>query len=293
MADEPGASGGIQDPGGDPGPGAAEDVTPEWLGGLPETERHESLHKFKPGDGEELVPMPAAIAKSYVALEGKIGADPLVMPEEGAPQDQWDTFYNKIGRPDAPTGYELPLPEEIPPEAIDPAIETSFRETAHTLGLTAAQAKGLNDWVNGLVVADVERGKESIKEEETNFNAALRKDYGADAEKMRVLGLRAAKLYGGEALFNEIQEKGLSFSMPIMKAFITMGKATSETSLKGVDVAGVAEKKLTRVQLEKMMDDPRYSGVNKDPEYVKMVTDGFKTLYPDQVPAAAGGPTGT
>ena len=68
-------------------------------GSLPEGLRAEpSLQTFDSVD---------KLAKSYVNAVKKIGSDPSSMvqlPKEG---ESWDNFYNQVGRPETPEGYEF------------------------------------------------------------------------------------------------------------------------------------------------------------------------------------------
>jgi len=63
------------------------------------------------------------------------------VPADDAPQEDWDKFYKSAGRPDEPTGYELPLEFEGAPDGFSPE---SFSDTAkgmfHEAGLNKQQA---------------------------------------------------------------------------------------------------------------------------------------------------------
>lgn len=64
------------------------------------------------------------------------------MPGKEATAEDWAAFYGKIGRPDAPEGYELPIPE-----GDDGAFAQAMAPVLHKHGITAEQAKGLAaDW---------------------------------------------------------------------------------------------------------------------------------------------------
>lgn len=66
----------------------------------------------------------------------------LTMPGKDATPEQWAEFYAKIGRPETPEAYELPLPE-----GDDGAFAKEMAPILHKHGITADQAKGLaNDW---------------------------------------------------------------------------------------------------------------------------------------------------
>ena len=96
-------------------------------GSLPEGLRAEpSLQTFDSVD---------KLAKSYVNAVKKIGGDPaklVSIPQEG---ESWDSFYNQMGRPETPEGYQF---------GDDPDNELEFyRNATHQLGLTQEQAQNM------------------------------------------------------------------------------------------------------------------------------------------------------
>lgn len=86
------------------------------------------------------------IADGYRNLESHASKSLKVPGEDATPED-WNAFYQKLGRPEKPEGYELKLNTETVPEDF-PYDETSaveFRNWAHEAGLTPHQAQKLHD----------------------------------------------------------------------------------------------------------------------------------------------------
>ena len=73
----------------------------------------------------------------------------LALPGKEATPEQWAEFYAKIGRPETPDAYEIPVPE-----GDDGAFAKQMAPILHKHGVTAEQAKGLAADYNG-IVADV------------------------------------------------------------------------------------------------------------------------------------------
>lgn len=72
----------------------------------------------------------------------------LALPGKDATPEQWAEFYGKIGRPETPDAYELPVPE-----GDDGAFAKQMAPVLHKHGVTAEQAKGLAaDW-NAMMTA--------------------------------------------------------------------------------------------------------------------------------------------
>ena len=70
-----------------------------FLDSLPEDLRVEpSLRNFTD---------PASLAKSYVHAQRMIGADKIPLPGKTATDEDWANVWSKLGRPQAPSEYQL------------------------------------------------------------------------------------------------------------------------------------------------------------------------------------------
>ena len=123
-----------------PAPAPVAPVSDDWRAALPEDIRSEpSLKDIKDLTG---------LAKGYVHAQKLVGMDRsklLAVPGEDAPEDAWNEFYDKIGRPKAPTDYRLPVEEVKFENGVQrsEAAEKWLQETAHKYGLTPKQAAGM------------------------------------------------------------------------------------------------------------------------------------------------------
>src|SRR5690606_30145235 len=110
----------------------------DWLAGLQDegTRKHVEAKGYK---------TPEDLAKAYVNLESKLG-QALVPPGETAGQDEWNAFYEKLGRPEKPEGYQFKVPEAVPAEMpYDAESAEKFKAWAHKAGLTPSQAQVIHD----------------------------------------------------------------------------------------------------------------------------------------------------
>lgn len=111
--------------------------------------------------GGDTAPAPAAAPikgqptqTAEVTKDGEQQPEALSMPGKDATPEQWAEFYAKIGRPETPDAYELPLPE-----GDDGAFAKEMAPILHKHGITADQAKGLaNDW-NAMVSAQQQQAQ--------------------------------------------------------------------------------------------------------------------------------------
>lgn len=118
---------------------APEPAPDSWRAALPAALRNDST----------LAPIKdiAGLAKGYAHLSRALGVPPdrlLKLPAADAGPTAWDAVHARLGRPEAPDGYDLPAPPDG--VAVDPERLAGFRTTAHRLGLSNDQAAGLLQW---------------------------------------------------------------------------------------------------------------------------------------------------
>ena len=102
-----------------------------------ELKSHPSLQKFN---------SPADLFKSYVSLESMLGKNKVPIPDENAPQEEWDKFYEKLGRPKTPDEYEIKL------DGVQANEEflNNYKQWAHKAGLEQAAGCGVGQALCGV-----------------------------------------------------------------------------------------------------------------------------------------------
>jgi hypothetical protein len=210
-------AGGGGDEGGGGGGGAA---APEWLGGLPEELRGDAtLSRYK--SVEEL-------ARGHIETK-RLATSKLAIPGEGAKPEEWGAVWDALGRPKAPTDYEIPVGEG---GAEGPMAE-AFRPLAHQLGLNKGQAKGLAEFFNAQT-ATLQEGYYAKGAEEI---AALKGELGAEYDG-KVAAARAvyARLGFPPEFADQLDQK--VGSAGLLKGFIRLAEVTGEHGLAGADGGG-------------------------------------------------------
>ncbi|MGB3389459.1 MAG: hypothetical protein WBA88_15910 [Pseudaminobacter sp.] len=117
--------------------------------------------------------------RSYRELETH-ASKALRLPGENATADDWNAFYQKLGRPDKPDGYELKLNTELVPQDF-PYDETSaveYRTWAHEAGLTPKQAQALHDKFVGHQAAQLTAMKEQAAKRESDAHRQIVQEWG-------------------------------------------------------------------------------------------------------------------
>lgn len=133
------------------------------------------------------------LAKSYISAQKMIGADKIVAPNEHTTDEQWQTIYNRLGRPEAADKYELQVGDKDNAE-----FATKFKEIAHKSGLSNKQVGDLFKWYN--------------EESNGQSNAMLAKDTEARTQKLNAFKQSLGEgfdpfLNVGATALNELEKK--------------------------------------------------------------------------------------
>lgn len=123
-----------------------------------------------------------SIDKLLAKLDGAqklIGTRPAGIPAADAPPEEWNKFYDALGRPK--TAAEYTFEDAGTP---DPKFTDAVRGAMHKHGLTPTQAKGIYSDVNTALQAIAK--EKGIAEEKlnTDFDALGAKLFGAERDKV-------------------------------------------------------------------------------------------------------------
>ena len=119
-----------------------------------------------------------AMAKSYINAQKMVGADKVAVPGNWATAEDWALVYNKLGRPEAPDGYEL----EDTGEFAD-----WFRGAAHGAGLSDRQAQQLAAAYGEFNASATAQTEEQLDARRNEVETELRQEFGGqyDAKMAR------------------------------------------------------------------------------------------------------------
>ena len=169
--------------------------------------------------------------KSYLHSQRLVGADKIPVPNKLATEDDWNTVYERLGRPENPEGYSYDLPQE---SKIDDATLKAFSAEAHKLGLLPQQAQGIMNYYNNLA----EQSEKSLEYRDETARAEaeieLRKEYGP-AYDLKISQARnlATNTLSADFLRNTILQDGSSLGNhpQIVRAFAELSSKLSEDSM--------------------------------------------------------------
>ncbi len=245
----------------------------KWYDSLPEDMREDkNITKF---DSVE------SLGKSWLSAQRLIGADKIPVPQT---DEDWGNVYNRLGRPEEPTGYDIKAPEGA---AIDENMQSEFLNTAHSLGLSQKQVEGLAAW-------EFQRGsamaESSSQASEQAFNEAmegLKSEWGGAFEQNANIAVRAASEFMSESdkeFLNTAQINGVALGdhPAFLKMFNNIGKQMMEgKTLEGVGSEMVKTPQEIEDERNSLMAHPAYLDKNH-PEHnaiVRKVRESFELQY--------------
>lgn len=184
--------------------------TPKWIYQLPgELQSQEQLSKFSTiGD----------LAKSFLEREANAERT-LLLPGEDASDEDRQAFYNRLGRPETPEGYEFEGLEERDEIGFTEEQEADYRAKAHELGLTVQQAKDLHAWQAARTKQALEDHRQAQEKAVQQKTEALRKEWGDSFAENVAKAKQAFSRLGGEDLTQFMKDAGAEREPALIKTF--------------------------------------------------------------------------
>jgi len=167
------------------------------------------------------------LGKAYVDLEGKAKNSVQLLGENPSDEER-ATFFNQLGRPEAPEGYELKRPDL--PEGINYSEEDekAFRQFAHEQGLTNAQAKSIFDLYHSRVTDTYQKLEQARKEAREQAETRLKGEWGDKYDGNVELAKRAVRHFGDEDFNRFLDASGFGDNPALIKVFHKIAQAVSE-----------------------------------------------------------------
>jgi hypothetical protein len=179
---------------------------------------------------------PADAVKSHRELQKLFGADrhgrTVVVPKDDDAPEVHAAFYAKLGRPETPDGYKIPVPE-----GGDPNFAKGAAAKFHEFGIPAKAAEGLATWWNEQAATAQAAAAQAEADALAAEHAALQQAWGSEHPMRQELARRAAQRLGlDEAAVNAL-EKAAGFS-GVMKALAKVGDLLREGGGEGLGELG-------------------------------------------------------
>jgi hypothetical protein len=178
----------IQDTGSQEVAGGAEAAPVGFLDSLPEDLRNEPSLRH--------VPDAQTLAKNYVNAQRLIGADKVAKPGSSWTDEQYNEFYNSIGRPESADGYSFELGDSANPDSVK-----ALRDAMWEAGLQSRQADRIAKFLSESEQSAAAQSQERIETAVFESEQALRAEFGKAFEQRVGMAQGAARtLLGDEGM---------------------------------------------------------------------------------------------
>lgn len=218
-------------------------------------------------------------AKSYSEMEKYQGGS-VRLPGENATPEQWAEFYNKVGRPEAADKYDIKFPDGT---TVNDDLLSSFRGTAHQLGLSQRQAAGLAEWFAGQSGGLAESNAAAAKADQAKWESELKQEWGYTYDRNVNLAGRgfAAAVEGNpeHPLAKLMDSTGLGNHPTMIRFFHDLALKLGEDKFVDADQRpSETDVQTAREELGKIMGDIKNPYWKGDPTMVERVKRLHETI---------------
>lgn len=225
----------------------------EFLNMIPEDLReHPSLSPIKD------VPN---LARSYVNQSKLLGADKLPLPANPTDEDL-DRIADRLGRPEAATGYEIAVDGQIVTED----VAKEFSEIAHKNRLTPSAANAILEYYKGAVEKSVQADADAKHQAQIDSVAALKAEWGSAYDQNVERAKAVAKEFSDvESITNIVLADGTNLGdhPEFIKTFAKFAEfkqsVTSEDTVKESSQVNHMTKQTAQAEVDAIMRGPDYT----------------------------------
>jgi len=165
----------------------------------------------------------ASLAGEHANLQTLIGKKGVIPPGDKDPPEAWEKFYNQLGRPEKPEGYEFKKPADL--AGYNEETAKWFRGVAHKHGLAARAAAALHDEFTAFVGAALGNRERTEAARIDEGTAALKAAWGVKYPHNLEMANRAVASVPG--LAEELKGLKLDASPALAQALARLGEAAT------------------------------------------------------------------
>ena len=225
----------------------------EFLNMIPEDLReHPSLSPIKDVSN---------LARSYVNQSKLLGADKLPLPANPTDEDL-DRIADRLGRPEAATGYEIAVDGQIVTED----VAKEFSEIAHKNRLTPSAATAILEYYKGEVEKSVKADADTKHQAQVDSVAALKAEWGSAYDQNVERAKAVAKEFSDvESITNIALADGTNLGdhPEFIKTFAKFAEfkqsVTSEDTVKESSQVNHMTKQTAQAEVDAIMRGPDYT----------------------------------
>jgi len=201
------------------------------------------------------------LAKSYVHLVKRLGVPPdqLVRLPSSPDDTGWNEVYERLGRPNEVSGYEINAQDEV---------TSQYLQEAHKLGLSKVQARQLYDWYTKNQESNTAADRDAWQYQQQNYVQELQKEWGRDYAANTDVARRAFLQLADAETLKLVEETGIGNHPGLVKLMNKVGQLMAEDGLLQNDVgtSGNGGRVDIEGRLSELMapDSPYWDGMHRD-----------------------------
>ena len=193
-----------------------------------------------------------SLGNSYVELQKLVGSR-VKVPTDDSTEEDVNSFYNQIGRPESPDKYSIDLPSDSYPQE----VIQSFLKEAHASGLTNKQAQAAINFYNTIETDGQINSDAAMQQAKVDAESALKKEWGpSEYAKELAVSRRAFNRFADDDLKAFVNETGVTNNVAMIKFLNRIGKAFSEPDMGGAGKdSGSIDGDSAKIEISAMLKD--------------------------------------
>lgn len=193
-----------------------------------------------------------SLGNSYVELQKLVGSR-VKVPTDDSTEEDVNSFYNQIGRPESPENYSIDLPSDSYPQD----VIQSFLKEAHASGLTNKQAQAAINFYNTIETDGQINSDAAMQQAKVDAESALKKEWGpTEYAKELAVSRRAFNRFADDDLKAFVNETGVTNNVAMIKFLNRIGKAFSEPDMAGSGKdSGSIDGDSAKIEISAMLKD--------------------------------------
>ena len=194
----------------------------------------------------------SSLGNSYVELQKLVGSR-VKVPTDDSTEEDVNSFYNQIGRPESPEKYSIDLPSDSYPQE----VIQSFLKEAHASGLTNKQAQAAINFYNTIETDGQINSDAAMQQAKVDAESALKKEWGpSEYAKELAVSRRAFNRFADDDLKAFVNETGVTNNVAMIKFLNRIGKAFSEPDMGGAGKdSGSIDGDSAKIEISAMLKD--------------------------------------
>lgn len=175
----------------------------------------------------------ASLAKSYKHAQQLVGLDRsklVPVPGEDATEEAWNDFYKRIGRPDTPEDYRLPV-EEVQFDDVlrrNEDAEKWLKQAAHRYGMTPKQTAGLYKDFMEFTRGTLQQNNARLEQMREQTTAALEEELGAAYETKLDQAKAVLRNNFDEEFYQLLDQTGLGSHPSMIRGMMKLAERLQE-----------------------------------------------------------------